>query len=278
MSGVNRVLLSVVCLFLLLSGSAVAGNDSPGCKDHRFFSRMPGYWIHSCSQKDFDAHSFDIGKGKKERVEGRLTEIRYYPDSGRSSKPSELQILRNYENAITKLGGTVITSDKGKESLRLVKDGKEVWVEVWAEFTGKHGLVIVEKDAMKQDVVANADAFSKDIRSTGHAAVYGIYFDTGKSVVKPESDAALGEIAKLLKADAGLKVHVVGHTDNVGSMDSNMKLSQARAEAVVKVLTGKYGMAAARLKSYGVASLAPVASNDAEEGRAKNRRVELVKQ
>ena len=71
---------------------------------------------------------------------------------------------------------------------------------------------------MAQDIVANADVFSNDIRTTGHAAIYGIYFDTGKSVVKPESDAALVEIGKLLKADAGLKVYVVGHTDNVGGM------------------------------------------------------------
>ncbi len=127
-------------------------------------------------------------------------------------------------------------------------------------------------------LTANADVFSNDIRITGHAAIYGIYFDTGKSVVKPESDAALGEIGKLLKADAGLKVHVVGHTDNAGGLDANMKLSQARAEAVMNALVGKYGIAAARLKSYGIASLAPVAPNDTEIGRAKNRRVELVKQ
>jgi OOP family OmpA-OmpF porin len=86
------------------------------------------------------------------------------------------------------------------------------------------------------------------------------------------------EIAKLLKKESGLKVNVVGHTDNVGAMDNNMKLSQARGEAVVKTLVTKYAIAADRLKGYGVGSLAPVASNDAESGKAKNRRVELVKQ
>ena len=108
-------------------------------------------------------------------------------------------------------------------------------------------------------------------------AVYGIYFDTGKATLKPESDAALAEIAKLLTADTALKLNVVGHTDNAGSLDANMKLSQARAEAVAKALTRRHGIAASRLKSFGVASLAPVASNDSEDGRAKNRRVELVK-
>jgi outer membrane protein OmpA-like peptidoglycan-associated protein len=96
--------------------------------------------------------------------------------------------------------------------------------------------------------------------------------------IKPESDAAISEIAKLLENDDALKVYIVGHTDNVGSFDSNMKLSMSRAEAVAKALTGKYGIAAARLKPHGVASLSPVASNDTEDGKAKNRRVELVKQ
>ncbi|RPI09882.1 MAG: OmpA family protein, partial [Actinobacteria bacterium] len=109
-------------------------------------------------------------------------------------------------------------------------------------------------------------------------AVYGINFDTNKAAVKPESKAALDEIAKLLKSDAALKLKVVGHTDMVGSVEANMTLSQARAEAVVQALVGQYGIAAARLKGYGVGSLAPVATNDTDEGRAKNRRVELVKE
>jgi outer membrane protein OmpA-like peptidoglycan-associated protein len=137
---------------------------------------------------------------------------------------------------------------------------------------------IVEKGGMAQEIVANAEVFSKDIKATGHTAVYGIFFDTGKSVIKPESEVALGEIAKLLKGDPGLKVNVVGHTDSVGGIDSNMKLSQDRANAVMQALVGKHGIAATRLKAYGVGPLAPVASNDTEEGRARNRRVELVKQ
>lgn len=275
----KRMLLSVVCLFLLLSVSAAAEQkDKTGCLDHPLFTRMPESWIHGCTHKEFDTHAFPVGKGKKEQIEGRLWKITYYPQSDSKSMPSELQILRNFENAVKKLGGIVIFADRSTQTMKLAKDGKEFWVDLWAEFTGKYGMTIVEKAAMQQDIVASADVFSNDIRTTGHAAVYGIYFDTGKSVVKPESDAALVEIAKLLKADAGLKVYVVGHTDNAGSMDSNMKLSQTRAEAVMNALTGKYGIAAARLKSYGVSSLAPVASNDTEDGKAKNRRVELVKQ
>ena len=97
---------------------------------------------------------------------------------------------------------------------------------------------------MAQDIVANAEALASDIRTTGHAAVYGIYFDTGKSTIKPESAQAIGEIAKLLKADPALKLYVVGHTDNVGGVESNIKLSQDRAEAVLQALVREHGIAA----------------------------------
>lgn len=157
-------------------------------------------------------------------------------------------------------------------------EGRELWVEVWAEFTGKYGFLIVQKDAMAQNIVANADVLSSDINKTGHATVYGIYFDTGKSAIKPESAQAIGEIAKLLKTDAGLRIYVVGHTDNIGGVEGNMKLSKDRADAVVQELAQSHGISRERLNGYGCGLFAPVASNDTEEGRARNRRVELVKQ
>jgi OmpA-OmpF porin, OOP family len=127
-------------------------------------------------------------------------------------------------------------------------------------------------------VTIDAAAMAKDISSAGHVALYGIYFDTDKADPKPESQPTLQEIAKLLKQDASLKLYIVGHTDNVGGFDYNTGLSERRAIAVVKELTVKHGIAATRLKAAGVGMLSPVAPNDGEEGRAKNRRVELVKQ
>ncbi len=127
-------------------------------------------------------------------------------------------------------------------------------------------------------VIVRAKELAEGISKTGHASIYGIYFDTGKSIIKPESKPVIDEIAKLLNSQATLKLHVVGHTDNVGSLASNMTLSKQRAEAVVKVLVNDHRIAAARLIANGVGPLAPVASNAAEEGRAKNRRVELVGQ
>jgi len=252
--------------------------DDAACKDHPLFTRMSDYWIRTCKQRQFDAYAFDLGREKKEQVEGEYWQINYLPQATLKSKPSELQILLNFENAVKKLGGTVLFKDKYKETMRLSRDGKEVWVAVIASFTGSYSLNIVEKKAMAQDIVANADAFSNDLKTMGHSAVYGIYFDTGKSEIKPESEQAINEIEKLLKSDASLKVYVVGHTDNVDGVEANMKLSQGRADAVVQALVRNGGIADSRLKAYGNGTFAPVASNDTEEGRAKNRRVELVKQ
>jgi OmpA-OmpF porin, OOP family len=127
-------------------------------------------------------------------------------------------------------------------------------------------------------VTVDAAAMAKEIDSTGHVAMYGIHFDTNKAELKPESDAAVQEITKLLKQDPNLTLLVVGHTDNVGGYDANLTLSSRRAAAVLEALTSKHGIAAARLRAVGVGMAAPVASNETEEGRAKNRRVELVRQ
>lgn len=266
-------------VFLLFTTCLYAEQkDATGCKDHPLFSRMPGYWIHNCQHNQFDSHDFVIGQGKRSPVEGQFWRIIYYPQNDLASKPSQLQIQRNYENAAQKMGGVVVWSEKGKSTLKLAKDGKEIWVDLGVEFTGKYGLFIIQKEAMAQDVTGNAEVFSNDIRTTGHAAVYGIYFDTGKATIKPESVHAMSEIAKLLNADSGLNVYVVGHTDNVGNVDSNIRLSQDRAEAVLQALVREHSIPPARLRAHGCGQFAPVASNDTEDGRAKNRRVELVKQ
>ena len=138
---------------------------------------------------------------------------------------------------------------------------------------------IIEHVAMDTGMVTvDAAAMAKDIAQTGHVALYGILFDTNKADVKPESHRALQEIAALLKQKPGLNLLVVGHTDSVGGFEANMALSDRRAAAVLRELATKYGIGAARLRAVGVGMSAPVAPNDTEEGRARNRRVELVKQ
>ena len=159
------------------------------------------------------------------------------------------------------------------------KGGKVTWVQVHP-WNGGQGiaLTIVEEQPMEQVIVADATALFQEINLTGKVAVYGIYFDTGKTVVKPESDPALKEIVKLLANQTDLKLYVVGHTDSVGAFDYNMNLSLGRAKAVVEVLVSKHGVDAGRLGPHGVGPLVPATSNRSDDGRAKNRRVELVEQ
>ncbi len=271
--------LLIVAMTLLLSAGLVAEQkDVAACKDHPAFTRMPDYWIYACQQKQFDAYSFVVAKGKTETVEGQYWKIAYRPQNTLASKPSELQIQRNFENAVQKQGGVVVWSEKGRSTFKLSRDGLEIWVELRADFTSGYVLFIIQKAGMAQDIVADAAAMANDINTTGHVAVYGIFFDSGKSLIKPESAQAIGEIAKLLKGQPGLKLFVVGHTDSQGLVDGNIALSQARAEAVLKVLTSEHGIAPGRLRSFGCGQFSPVASNDSDAGRAKNRRVELVKQ
>ena len=140
-------------------------------------------------------------------------------------------------------------------------------------------VVRVEPIAREERMIAlSASDMGKSIDADGRVALYGIFFDTGKADIKAESKASLDQIGELMKQRSDLKLHVVGHTDNVGGVDSNMALSKRRAESVVAALAGNYGVNRARLTGNGVASLAPVKSNTTEEGRAKNRRVELVLQ
>jgi len=139
---------------------------------------------------------------------------------------------------------------------------------------------VVEVKPMQtgQVKVVDAGALQKGLAATGKIALYGIYFDTDKAQVKPESKAQLDEMAKLLTANPALKVYIVGHTDNQGPLARNVDLSQKRAEAVTQALAATYRIAPARLVAKGVASLSPVASNADDAGRAQNRRVELVQQ
>jgi len=140
-------------------------------------------------------------------------------------------------------------------------------------------LNVVEAEPMQAEMVrVKAEDLAKNIREAGHAAVHQIYFDTDSARLKPESDPALQEIGSLLKGDSKLKLYVVGHTDNTGTLAHNMILSLQRAKAVMEALVSRYGAKPEALEAHGVGSLAPVETNTGEEGRAKNRRVDLVRQ
>jgi OmpA-OmpF porin, OOP family len=150
------------------------------------------------------------------------------------------------------------------------------------KFSPQKGQVMVRLDAVQTGhladrmVVVSAAKIGTDLASNGKVALYGILFDFNKATVTPESRPALDEIGKFLRQNPAQAIYVIGHTDNIGGFDSNMQLSTARARAIVDDLSKTYGIAAGRMMASGVGLQAPVASNATEEGRAKNRRVELL--
>ena len=259
--------------------------------------------------------NFQVKKSK--RVEGKLTRILYLAPAGKSTlqayrnfenklKQKEFTVMFActgnggcgfnawFTHALS-LGGLRDGALQTGNDIRYLAahlardDGGDVYVSL---FVYKHDssvfpnwagrtmveLDVVETEPMKQEmVVVKAEGLARNIKELGHAAVHQIYFDTDSARLKPESDPALKEIGKLLNADATLKLYVVGHTDNTGSLEHNMTLSLQRARAVVDALVSRYHVKPEALMAHGVGPLAPVASNDTEEGRAKNRRVELVR-
>lgn len=136
---------------------------------------------------------------------------------------------------------------------------------------------VVESKPQKMKVL-NAENLSKTILKYGSISIYGIQFDSGKSQLKPESGETMKTIAEFMKANPGKKYYIVGHTDNTGDFGANMTLSEARAKSVMAELTSKYGVSSGQLNAYGVSSLSPLGSNLSGEGKAKNRRVEIVEQ
>lgn len=263
-----------VCFAIFLTAQVclAQAKDAEGCKDSPLISRFPGSVLTDCKDKADDAFTFTLDNGKNKIVEGEFHQITYkFPQTA-----SKAQVVRNLNTALRTAGYTMVY-DSGAYGDFTGHMGK-TWIQI--EIGGGGGIkeTIVTETQLTQDVVANAAALGGSLASSGHTVVNGILFDTGKADVKPESSGALDEVSKLLKEDPKLKLYVVGHTDNVGVLASNMDLSKRRAAAVVQLLITKYGIAADRLQSYGDGPYAPLASNDSEDGRTLNRRVELVKQ
>jgi outer membrane protein OmpA-like peptidoglycan-associated protein len=256
------------CSACLFATAASAAKDKPGCQDTPLLSRFPGSTLVNCKHSSFDARKMPLQHGSR-AVEGEYDNYAYQVERGHS----QVEVKRNISNALQAAGYT-IDYDEGR-NLVVHKDNVWIWGSIQDNY---YSLDIVREKAMQQQVVANARDLQNGLNATGHVTANGIFFDTDKADLKPESKAALDEIGKLLKADAGLKLYVVGHTDNQGALAHNMDLSKARAASVVKALEAQYGIPGARLASYGDGPYAPVASNESDDGRAKNRRVELVKQ
>lgn len=266
---------------------------------HPLITPYEGSYVESQEVKEFDEQQLVIGRVqqdgtvKTQKIEGKVTRIDYRDPDNRSS----LERMRNYEQALKKSGCEIVyrcgKEECGPEiqiesigyypperyltALLKRKEGN-VWFGVFVAAGPWTKIRVVEEKPMETGMVkVTADILKTNILKDGHMAVYGIYFDTGKSDIKPESAETLAEIATLLRNNPSLRIYLVGHTDNVGSHRDNMELSNKRAGAVANQLITKYKVPSMNLQAEGVGPLAPVATNDSKEGRELNRRVEIVK-
>ena len=276
-----------LCFALLLAPAFAQGDsrDLKGSRDHPLLTRYPDSRIAEYS-KNFNAVEFSVasdasnGGVSRETIEGDTTRFLYFHNR-REDQPSPLQVVRNYQNAIKSIGGEVvwerIEESTAETTLRVNTGGREFWIKVVADVysvpTFSYRLAIVERAAMLQ--VVSANKMLDELNANGFIALY-INFDTNKWDIKPDAQPTIAEIARLLQSQPELRLSVNGHTDNVGDAAANKALSENRAKSVVDAIVAQ-GVDASRLSAQGFGQESPIADNRSEEGRGKNRRVELVK-
>ena len=266
------VLFGALTLLIATPILSRGDDDAEGCKDSELITRMPGSWISSCEHKEFDQHEVQVHSGNDEKdrktLEGELSYWQYTYRQGTSA----LQNYRNVENALKSGGFTIVWSLSGDN---IVARKGDTWLH-FEFYDNTYNQYVIKVKEMAQEMTADASKLQGELESSGHVAVYGIHFDTGKAAILPDSEPQLDGIKKLLEGNADLRLSIEGHTDNQGSSAANQALSQKRAQAVMAWLTAN-GVDASRLSAKGFGDAKPVADNGTEDGRAKNRRVELVK-
>lgn len=266
---------SILLFLLFIAAGLFAQDDAEGCKDHSMFNRMPNYYITDCS-KNYGIADLVMDDGNSKSIEGYKTTINYSfnTESGQDN-PSFLQVFKNYENSLKKYGVKRVYIASQYGTLSFKTGNKTVWVGIDCpgEIAEFYILTILEVEEMKQDIEASEmlDALNKE----GHIALY-INFETGKSNIKPESEGIVDQIVELLSQNSDLKVSIEGHTDNVGAPASNQTLSENRANSVVAAIVAK-GIDKLRLSAKGWGQTKPIADNSTDDGKAQNRRVEIVK-
>lgn len=301
-------LISLMGIFLPSLGFS---EDVEGSADHPLLGRYSPSEIAKYEISEYDEQEFLVGKRDGERdpyseiFEGALTRIYYIIPEGNSS----LQVLRSFQQMLEENGFSVKFECKNTNRDRTHWCGPKhnpvgSWISnnfkfeelriLYATRTDANGKVDVQLSAAKnrkgivelsavviedlefESKVIDADAVSSELTAEGKMAFYDILFETGSASLKPSSDATLGVISEVISSATNLKIIVVGHTDNEGSLDFNIDLSKARAEAVRDRLVENFAVPADRISAAGVAFLAPVSTNATAEGRTLNRRVEIV--
>lgn len=254
-------------------------------KDHPVIKPIPGSTLDSSHSeyKNFDAYTFKYeqnGESVEKKVKGKYWKLDYNflkEDGKRDESVSVLEILENFKQAALEKSGEVLREDDRNLIFTLISDGIKIWTHLEAgSWKGWYRLHIVEEKGFKKKLTFDAEEIKKELDEKGQIAIYGIYFDLDKSTLKIEAEKTLIEIVKLMKSYPELKIEIQGHTDSQGSREYNLKLSEKRSETVKSFIT-LYGIDSSRMTTKGFGPDKPIASNDTEEGRSKNRRVELKK-
>lgn len=253
----------------------------PGPSDYPLLGHLPRQAPRTPNKVNFDEFAFNVQNGTQKQqvmVKG-FRWHNFYENMDRNPQISGLEGQSNYRAVLKDLGAQILyqdnSSDPGEVDARLDSNGKTVWIQVTSVGAGTNVDVIEEKPFQLSIKPPEVNELKAALDKDGHVALY-INFDFNKATLKPDAQPIIAQVLALLKANPTLKLSIQGHTDSIGAHDYNVTLSQARAAAVVAALKAQ-GIAAARLTSAGFGPDKPIAPNDTDVGRAKNRRVELVK-
>lgn len=261
-----------------LSLAPLLAQDEPA-KDNPAVPRFPGFAMASGQETDFDSFEFPLAGEKSRTVEGKSWQFTYALKEG-ARHASPLEIIRNYSNEFKARGGQLLNQEPGNggATMMMPLGAGERWLHLGINNDGEqYMLEIIETAAMKQKVEFSADEMARQLEASGSITLRGILFDTDKTVLKSESDPLLDELASMLKINAGLRLLIQGHTDNVGAGAANLTLSTGRAASVKAALVAR-NVTSDRLTTLGLGDTKPVADNNTEAGRQQNRRVEFLKQ
>jgi outer membrane protein OmpA-like peptidoglycan-associated protein len=234
---------------------------------------MTGCWILRCRTSQFDLAKMPVAKRQEQDVEGELQQVWY----SCPADVSGLQLQRNAEAAFLQSGYRIVFKDAYFTTrFWLTAQSGTQWATVYSEAKNYNVLTVKTRPMEQSMQAATADGWAAQINQTGRVSIYGINFDTGKATLRSESETVLSEMAALLQKQPDWYMLVAGHTDSVGSDAVNVPLSRQRAEAVIIWLAAK-GVNKGRLTAAGFGAQKPLADNATEDGRGKNRRVDLVK-
>ncbi|MFZ2490954.1 MAG: OmpA family protein [Thermoanaerobaculia bacterium] len=287
----KRLMLTSALLIFAVNASGQSPKDNPKCEANPVFNRFAGETMGNCDRarfKDLDLWRWKKANDSKSGSESFKVEGEYWyylnpiAKDSKGLLPGILEVVRNFENAVRQAKGEVLFANSKLVYYRLRKGSNEFWGEAGCGMESSSGGCsgishqIIRVAGMEQSVVVSSEQIARAMGDEGKVVFYGLYFDHDKATLKTESTPTLAEMAKWLKTNASAKVFIVGHTDMQGSVEHNQKLSRDRAASVITALTTNHGIKADRLTAEGIGPLAPVASNAAEAGRAKNRRVEMV--